>query len=157
MHGKSDWRTLCAPRDPDGFRALVLSAQIFRSDNFVFGQSGAGNNWSSTDTKARCSHPLSLVGVELNPGPPETRAAEDGVAFVRVDHPTEADVHRIYATLPTDPSFRTTYASWYRAAFLPIDLLDQLWHVYHEHQWQTNPDYSGYSSKSFRENHQGRE
>ncbi len=24
--------------------------QIFRPDNFVFGQSGAGNNWSSTDT-----------------------------------------------------------------------------------------------------------
>ena len=25
---------------------IVLSHQIFRPDNFVFGQSGAGNNWA---------------------------------------------------------------------------------------------------------------
>ena len=28
------------------FDALVIRPQIFKPDNFVFGQSGAGNNWA---------------------------------------------------------------------------------------------------------------
>ena len=41
--------------------------QIFRPDNFVFGQSGAGNNWAKghyTEGKLRSSHRVSLSARE---------------------------------------------------------------------------------------------
>lgn len=79
----------------------------------------------------------------------ETRRTASAVAFVRTDDPTEADVHRIYATIPAHHPFRTTHASWYRGIVGAVNqsvytheeiiVLQRLWYVQHCAAQPSNP------------------
>jgi hypothetical protein len=69
-----------------------------------------------------------LVGVELNPGP--TRSAVAAAQWRRVDHPTEADVQRIWNSMPAKIRTKYAYLHRYNSSAADLTFLGELWHMY---------------------------